>query len=984
MDVGLIILAPFILAILVPVIAERLPKKAVAWLLAGIVALFLLGVVVYVPRVQGGAAIAISIPWVPSLGLSFAIYLDSLSILFGLLVTGIGSLIVLFAGYYFDTSAEANRFYRLLFIFMGGMLGLIFSGNLLTLFIGWEITSVTSFFLISFNGRDPEARRSASQALIVTAGGGLALLLGLILLGTAGGSFELASLLSKGDLFREHPWYSAIAILLFIGCFTKSAQWPFHFWLPGAMTAPTPASAYLHSATMVKAGVYLLLRLSPIMADTALWEGALIGFGLITMLTGALLALRNTDLKACLAYSTVSQLGALVALIGLPHGEGLLAALIGVLGHALYKGALFLIAGTVDHATGTRDIRKLGDLRAEMPAVAWVTVIATLSMAGVPPLLGFVAKEGLVEAFLHGVTGPGGWAAVCVVGFSALLTVTMAIMLAWDVFFRRPLLTGAVDHHAESGGASPEGTAEGAAHSTFHAPGFGLVLAPGVLAALSLILPLGLVPLVGPLVGPYLGGAKLALWHGFNAAFLVSLIALSGGLAVFLTRSRWQAWAGPTLPRGQTVYQQAVRGVEWFADQLLRSQGGNIRYYLAAILGAVILLMATAGLTNHLGNFGPGILLTSSADLLQIVLLCLTIVATFFSILFRRHLVAALALGVSGYSVGGLFLLTPAPDVALVQFLVETIGTVLVMIMLGKISAQERQHVINNLWRQTRGGLLRDILISVLVGLGVGLFSLSALLNRPTRASITTWHLENTYTRLGISDVVAGIVTDFRGMDTVIEITVFGMAALGMLTLLSTPEPGRTVQFNAGRLLQQLRARGIIPQIETFAEKEAVDPGLQREIAALLEKRGGSPVATPLTRIGALFVLPAALLIAVAHLLYGGDAPGDGFTAGVVTGLGVALWYVVFGYNGAKRRLWWLHPQRLIGIGIGLAVLNAAAPLVFGEPFLTTTQFKGLDLPAGIHFASTTIFEFSIFLTVLGGSSIILETIAHPQEVEAL
>ncbi len=958
MELALVNAAPFALALIIPPLGIRLRKSLLGWGVAALLATLFAILYLHLPALNTDGVFTVSVPWVPALNLSLSLYLDNLSLVFALLITGMGSLVALYAAYYFEDTASLVRFYRLLLVFMGGMLGLVLSGNLFTLFIGWEITSIASFFLISFTGQDENARRGALQALIVTAGGGLALLLGLSLLGTAAGSFELSAILSRGDVLRSHPYYSAFAILIFIGCFSKSAQWPLHFWLPGAMTAPTPASAYLHSATMVKAGIYLLLRLYPVLGDTPLWETALIGVGLTTMLVGALLAIRQYDLKACLAYSTISQLGALVALIGLPHREGLLAAMLGILAHALYKAALFLIAGTIEHSTGTRDLRKLGGLYAQLKPLAIIAVIAGLSMAGLPPLFGFVAKESLLDAMLKASSPPG----IAIVTVSALLMVTMAAIFVWDVFFQ-PVTDHTPDH--------------------IHTPAAGLLIAPGLLVALSLVSGLLLNQVARPLLLPFVGDSGLKLWHGFNSPLLLSAVAIAGGLTVFTLRKQWRAWRWPVLPSGMAVYQRVIQTIEAFADVVLSSQNGKLRYYLGAIIGAVVLLMTTAGLT-HLSYSVRSIEFTSSVDLLRAVLLALTIGATFVSILFRRHLLAALSLGVAGYSVGGLFLLEPAPDVALVQFLVETLGTVLVIVMLGKISARERQQVIDNLWKQPRSGVIRDAALAALVGVGVGVFSLAAVLNRPTRDTITLWHIQNSEPLVGSTDIVAAIVTDFRGMDTVIEITVFGMAALGVLTLLSTPEPGRTIQFSAGRVLQSLRSRGLAAPASTAAEMEVVDPQFKREMEAFLAERSRSALSTPLTRVVATALLPFALLIALSHIAYGAGAPGDGFTAGVVSGLGVAVWYVVFGYDEAKRRLRWLHPVRLIGVGIGLAILNAAIPLLFGAPFLTTTQFKALWLPAGLHLTSTSFFETGIFLSVLGGSALILETIAHPQEVEAL
>jgi NADH:ubiquinone oxidoreductase subunit 5 (subunit L)/multisubunit Na+/H+ antiporter MnhA subunit len=961
MDIAIVNAAPFALALLIPTIGSRFTKTLLAWIMGIVVAVLFAAMLPHLATLAQSGPLTVVLPWVPQIGLSLSLYLDGLSLLFTLIVTGIGAIVVVYAGYYFEELKSLVRFYRLLFVFMGGMLGLILAGNLLTLFICWEITSVSSFFLISFNKAEPAARRGALQALIITAGGGLAMLVGLILLGTAGQSMELSQLLASGDVLREHPYYAAITILILVGCFSKSAQFPLHFWLPDAMTAPTPASAYLHSATMVKAGIYLLFRLYPVLGNTDLWQTTLMGVGLITMITGAFLALRQRDLKALLAYATISQLGALVALIGLPDGAGLQAALIGLLAHALYKATLFLVAGIIDHATGTRQLDKLGGLWRKMPAVAIIATGAAITMAGLPPTLGFVAKEGLLEAALH---GPASTLTLAIIVLSAAFNVTLAIILIWDVFVR-----------------PPQDQSAGHGHH-LHLPAAGMVAGPAILAALVVIAGLGLNIFVVPLLTPALGEVELHLFAGFNQPFLLSLLAIGGGVVLYLARQPLMAVINVPVPSGRQLYDGAVGLVEASANLVLRSQNGKIRYYLISIFICTILLMATGGL-SHIGNMQISIQFTSSADVLKAVLLTLSLGATLASILLKRHLLAALALGVAGYSVGGIFLLEPAPDVALVQFLVETLGTVLVITMLGRISLPERKQVIDKLWDQSRKGVIRDAVISIVIGVGVGVFTLAAVVNRPSRNTITQWHIDHAYDLLGADDIVAGIVTDFRGMDTVFEITVFGMAALGVLTLLSTPEPGKTWQFSAGRMLRLLRSRGMITDVETVAEREAKDPAIQREMAAL-QAQTVSHFATPLTRLVATIVLPFALLVALSHLLYGGGAPGDGFTAGVVSGLAIALWYVVFGYDEAKRRLTWLHPAQLIGVGVGLAVLNAALPLLFGKPFLFTTVLSDLHLPAGLHFSSTLVFETGIFLSVLGGSSVILETIAHPQEVETL
>jgi NADH:ubiquinone oxidoreductase subunit 5 (subunit L)/multisubunit Na+/H+ antiporter MnhA subunit len=925
---------------------KTLSKAVYGWLLAGLVSVLFAWMLTYLPTITNIGFIELHLPWVPKLGLSLSIYMDGLSLLFSLVILGIGAVIVVYAGYYFDGLAELARFYGLLMGFMGAMLALVLAGNVLTLFIAWELTSILSFLLISFYGTRIEARSGALQALIITGGGGLALLVGLVLMGTASGSMELSQIIVNSSL-RDHPWYSAFTLLILVGCFSKSAQFPFHFWLPGAMSAPTPASAYLHSATMVKAGIYLLLRLAPTLGDTTFWQTALMSIGLLTMLIGATFALRQRDLKAALAYSTISQLGALVALIGLPGEAGLEAALVGILAHALYKAALFLVVGAIDHSTGTRNLDELGGLARQLPGWALVAAMAGLSMAGLPPLLGFVAKESLLKAMLENPL------ALAIIMCSAAFTVTMALILVWDVFWGKR----EQPHH-------------------LHESSRGMLFAPAVLAGGSLLGGIQLQAFVAPLLTPMImHDLHLTLFAGWNTPLALSVVAIVGGVAIFAARNTWRAWTLPALPEGTQIYKSIVSGVEKIADQVLRTQNGKLRYYLIVILGSVAILQASAGL-GHL-NTNINFEFNSGTDILRALLLLLSLGATLASILYRKHLLAALALGLSGYCVGGLFLLEPAPDVALVQFMVETVGTVLLIVMLSRIDAGERERAMNLLWAQSRAGLARDIVIATVIGLGVGIFALSAVNHRQTLPqTIATWHIEHS-TDIGINDIVGAIVTDFRGMDTIIEITVFSVAALGVLTILAVP--ARKLHSPAGRLRVLRRFENAILRrgtvLEVVHEPEAVHED---------DKPLVTSFSTPLTRIMSRFMLPFAFLVALTQLLYGGDAPGDGFTAGVITGLGVTLFYVVFGYHESHERLRWLNPRWLIGGGLTLVIGNAIFPLLVGQSFLAHLSFDQIVLPANLHLSSTLVYETGIFLTVLGSISMIMESIAYPKEVELL
>lgn len=933
MRLSFVILIPFLLALVLPML--RLRSAALGWLSGAVMAvLFILGLL---PALTG-EVVTVSLPWIPQLGLTLSLYADGLALLFVLLITGIGAAVMFYAGFYFEDGIKAARFLTLLLAFTGSMLALVLAGNLLTLFIAWELTSITSFLLIGFYGKDVAARRGASQALMITGGGGLALLAGLLIMGSAAGSLELVDILASGDILRDHPWYSGFTLLILLGCFSKSAQFPLHFWLPGAMSAPTPASAFLHSATMVKAGIYLLARLTPVLGDTALWNTALTGVGLATLFIGAVLALRQRDLKGMLAYSTISQLGALVALIGLPHGEGLKAAFVGILAHGLYKCTLFLVVGAVDHATGTRDITKLGGLRLQLPGFAVVTAVAGLSMAGVPPLFGFIAKELLIEAAEFERL------ALVIVVISAALTVTLALRLFWDVFMRPPT-------HDQ--------------HLHFHALPRLMVGGPVLLTALSVVAGIGVVPLITPLVQPAVG-EPISLYlfppYGITLAFILSVIALTAGTAIFLARRWWLNVSLIALPSGSQVYAGVIRGVERLGDLLLFSQGGKIRYYLVAILTAVVILLAIA-LVQLLPFEAAPIVLTDASDVLKTVLLLLSLVATGASLVFERHLLAVLSLGIAGYAIGGIFLLEPAPDVALVQFLVETLATVLIILILARTSPEERQQAMANLWGQTRRGLLRDLAVAVALGGAMMLFALAAVNSRPTPNTIAAWHLENSL-QVGAKDVVASIVTDFRGTDTIIEITVFGMASLGVLTLLARPVPGKVI-----RLRHRRKSSG----------DDYTMPDTTPDMPVLYQSRFSDPI----TRLAALLVLPFSFIIALAHIAYAGVAPGDGFTAGVIIGLGVTLWFVVFGYQDTKARLRWLRPTPMIGAGLTIALANAALPVVFGREFLTFTQISAISI-ADIKLASSLMFEIGICLTVLGGISTIMESISHPREAEPL
>lgn len=947
MDILVLNAVPFFIALFlaIPEVRRWLPQTAQTLLTSGAMLILFAAFVGYFPYIEGNDTVIRSVEWMPELGINASFYLDGVSLLFALVITGIGAVIFFYSGYYFEDKDEQTRFNTMLMVFAGSMLGVVIAGNIITLFIMWELTSITSFLLISFKGdKDPNARFGGFQALVITGSGGLALLGGLVLLGVATGeqlgigfTTELSTILSNKHLV-DHDWYTAILILVLLGAFSKSAQFPFHFWLPGAMSAPTPASAYLHSATMVKAGIYLLLRLYPIMYQNDLWTNIILPVGFGTMVMAAFFSIKQRDLKGLLAYSTVSKLGAIVGLIGMPDQIGLKAALVGILAHALYKAALFLSVGTIDHAIGTRNIDKLGGLYKQLPLTTVVAIISAISMAGIPFFFGFVSKEVLIAAALD---GPLEILSVLAVAVGSIFTATAAYILIWDVFFRKPTEDVHIHHH-------------------LRAP---IDYGPFVLAAGSLTFGFLLQPFIIPLLDAALiKEFELKLFPGFHIEFFISTAIIVLGFVVFLLRDTWLPLFGDLPISGTKVFNYTLRQMDKVGDLALTLQNGWVRYYLLSMLGVVSVVVFASGMLADLTrpeNLIPddGLQFNDTAPL-EIVLLFTIVSSAIWSAVTRRHLIAALALGIMGYSVAGLFIVQQAPDVALVQFMVETLSTVLVVIIIGRASAAERKAVMRRLWTPGRGstnryGLMRDLVISVIIGFTVFVFAATALANRPSRETIAQWHLDNA-DLVKVQDVVSGILTDFRGMDTLLEIGVFTIAALGILALLSR---------------------------ERMTEKRHGAMGT----AELIRTAGAGKIvlSTPFTRMLALVVLPFSLLIAITSTLYGAYAPGDGFTGGVVAGLGVAAWYIVFGYQTAREQLTWFHPARLIVIGLSLAIFNAVWPLLIGSEFLSFHKLDAIHF-AGLSPSSTMVFEIAIGLTIFGSVGTMLEAITHPSEVENL
>jgi multicomponent K+:H+ antiporter subunit A len=939
-----------------PALNHRLTTVQAAWLvaLAPLTAfVILLG---RLPPVLAGTTLVWRQVWMPSLDMAAMLYLDGLGALFALLVSGIGTLVVIYTGYYFRGDAGAWRFLTYLLLFMATMLGLVLAGDVITLFVFWEGTSITSFLLIGYKTKDEEARRGAFKALFITGGGGIALLAGLVFVAVLAGGTDYPTILSRGDVLTTTPLYPVVLGLIAFGAFTKSAQTPAHIWLPAAMTAPTPASAYLHSATMVKAGVYLLARLHPALGDTELWFAVLTGFGLLTMLTGAYLGLKQNDLKALLAYSTVSQLGVMVMLVGAATSIAFKAVVVSILAHALYKGALFLIVGIVDHETGTRDLRRLGGLGRAMPFTLAVAAPAALSMAGLPPLFGFLAKETLLASVTHPQLPPpiAVFLTAATVAAGALLLAQAGLLLG-DVFFGRPR-----DPHIHG-----------------HEPPGGMLLAPAILTFLSLILgllpePLPLATFIATAATAAYGAAvkvSLALWAGVTVPFVLSVVAVSLGALIWwfrhpLRRRQQTLWPWFSFDE---VYEKVLQGLMAIARLSTRTQAGQLRRYLTIMLAALTVMMLLWGDLPR-----PAVLSVEPLDdltLLRVFTLVLATGAAAVSIVLVRDFFAILALSVSGLGVAVLMALEPAPDVALVQIVVDLLSVVLLTLALAIIPREQRRRAWELTYRQTRPGLLRDGLIAAAGGVAIAVLTLAALVSRPRPSVVTPYYEANAKPLAGASDIVGAIIVDFRGFDTLIEILVFSLGGLGVYALLR----------NAIRR-ERRQARAILAS--AVVENPSLAPGT-RELHDKTIMGIGGIRASPFVRLLAQILLPVMMVVAIIQMMYGHDQAGDGFTAGVIISLVIALWYVAFGYEETRRQLPWLQPFPLVGTALTLALGNGAvAAFVSGSFFgrVDYGQLLGLSLPRGFGFSSSFVFELAICLTVLGGVALMLTALGHPQD----
>ncbi|MBV1789388.1 monovalent cation/H+ antiporter subunit A [Marinobacterium sp. D7] len=903
-----------LLGTLVPLLTERAGRTSCAWATSLLPALSLLIVLFHAPAVLSGATLKSSLPWIPALDLELAFRLDGLALLFALLILGMGLLIILYARYYLSPKDSMGRFYSYLILFMTAMLGIVLSNNLIQLWVFWELTSISSFLLISFWSDKREARRGARMALTVTGAGGMALLAGILLIGNVVGSYDLDRVLASTIQIRNSGYYPAILILMLLGAFTKSAQFPFHFWLPHAMAAPTPVSAYLHSATMVKAGIFLMARFYPVLSGTDMWFLIVSLTGLITLLTGAYFALFKHDLKGLLAYSTISHLGLITLLLGMDTKLAAVAAIFHIINHATFKASLFMAAGIIDHESGSRDMRKLNGLWKYMPYTATLAMVAASAMAGVPLLNGFLSKEMFFSETLHQSTlGALSWLVPVLATCGGVFSVAYSLRFIHDVFFNGEPID---------------------LPRTPHEPPRYMKLPVEILVALCLLV--GVLP--GYVIGDLLNSASsaviqglvpeysLAIWHGFNLPLAMSTIAFIGGLVIYYNRKvLFQFQAQFPEADAKEVFEKLIQllmaGCRWLNDRL---ENGSLQRYLMLMLLFTVALIVTPMMTlNQPAGDRPQLPL-GGVEITGAALLILGALATV--IWHRKRMIALITLSIVGLIVSVTFARFSAPDLALTQLSVEVVTVILLMLALFFLPQRTPKE-------SSPHQMMRDLAISALVGGMIGTLCY-ALMTRPLH-SISDFFLANSKTGGGGTNVVNVILVDFRGFDTLGEITVLGIAALGIFKLIN-------------------RMRLFMPAGDERGRPWSNDryPVILATVSQLL--------------------LPLALLVSVYIFLRGHNMPGGGFIAGLITAVAIIQQYVANGVDFIKERLR-LNYQWLIGSGLLIATLTGIGSWAFGRPFLTS-WFGHFHLPlvGDFELASAMLFDLGVYLTVIGATLLIL------------
>ncbi|MBB6336344.1 multicomponent K+:H+ antiporter subunit A [Xanthomonas arboricola] len=899
---------PFVMAAATALL-WRTSRSITAWLAAAAPLGGLVILATLTPAVLRGEVIGSQYAWLPQIGLMFSLRLDGLAWMFALLVLGIGALVVMYAHYYLSARDSASRFFAYLMLFMGAMLGMVLSGNLLLLMVFWELTSISSFLLIGFWSHRKDAREGARMAFVLTAGGGLALLGGILMIGRIVGSFQLDAVLAAGDLIRASPLYPYALGLVLLGIFTKSAQFPFHFWLPHAMAAPTPVSAYLHSATMVKAGVFLLARLHPALAGTDLFFYTVTSIGAITLLLGAWHAIFQHDLKGVLAYSTISHLGLITMLFGLSTPMAVVAGVFHILNHAVFKASLFMAAGIIDHETGTRDMRKLGNLRRLMPVTSVLAITASLAMAGVPLLNGFLSKEMFFAVALE-TDAPQTMRVLASIAalLAGLLGVAYSLRFVHDTFF----------------GQGPRDL-----DTTPHEPPRWMRIPVDVLVLICVAV--GIVPAwtIAPvlragasaILGERLPDYSLALWHGWNWPLAMSIAGMVGGTLLYMAlRRTLDMYAIQNRSPGKALFNWNLRAL--FAGTVRMTDAvtnGNLqRMLMLLVLSAVVVALVPF----LQGGALPAWPAPTPLPLLGWTIWLLMIACALGSLfLYKQRLLAVLVLGGTGLAVSMTFVFLSAPDLALTQLLVEMVTLVLMLLAMNYLPER-------SLPEPARLRKLRDAGIAVVGGAGLAALAYT-LMTQPSHTvagELLQRALPEAYGR----NVVNVILVDFRGFDTFGEITVFAIAGLVVHAL------------------------------------------LRRSRMAPERSMPGPPIKLPVPADLAQIMFPLTLTVSLFLFLRGHNAPGGGFIAGLVLAVPLLMQYVIQGAASVESRFGFDY-IRLIGIGLLCALVSGAGALVFGMPFLSSGHLEiPLPLLGELELASALGFDVGVYLVVFGAAMLML------------
>ncbi|MCO8047682.1 monovalent cation/H+ antiporter subunit A [Acinetobacter towneri] len=865
--------------------------------------------------------------WLPQLGIDLSFRLDALGLLFSLLITGIGTLIFIYAYYYLSPQNSLSKLYVLLMLFMAAMLGISLSNNLILLLTFWELTSISSFLLVGYWSNYEAAQRGSRMALTITGMGGLAMLGGFVLLAQITGTYQIDQILMMTEQIQSHHLFVPTLLLILLGAFTKSAQFPFHFWLPNAMAAPTPVSAYLHSATMVKAGIFLLARLLPIFAGAALYHNLVTFIGLFTLCMAAFFAIFKEDLKGLLAYSTISHLGLIMCLLGIGSPLAVAAAIFHIINHATFKAALFMIAGIIDHESGTRDLRKLSGLWQLLPFTATLTMITAASMAGVPLTNGFLSKEMFFTELVANLSGPVLLVSAIVATLAGIFAVAYSIRLVHGVFFDGPIGKDVPNKEA-------------------HEPPFGM-RAPATLLAVLCIL-VGLMPalLVEHIVNSttrastqlsQFEGTHLAIWHGFNLPLLMSVIALLGGIIFYFSLAKGgkirEIDLDPHLGQfqGKLLFELFLKHLLQVSRKIKRkTENGSLQSYLVWIIAFTVFMVALPLFNQELTT---GTRELTHAPMIAIVLWLLLFSACWMMLWFHHERIKAVLIsGAVGLVVTMMFVGLSAPDLAQTQITVDVVTTVLLLMSLSLLPQLTP-------YESSRSRRWRDAFIAIGGGIGIGW--IAWLVMTRDHNSISWFFNQQSIPLGGGTNVVNVILVDFRGFDTFGEITVLGIAAIGTLCL-----------------MDGMRAHGTIMT------------------QGLTYRFNPSPL---MLRITASWILPIALVVSLYIFLRGHNLPGGGFIAGLITAMALIIQYIALGQDQTEQMLK-AKSGRLyeiwIGIGLSVAGLTGLAAWFWGRPFLTSAHiYVNPPLIGELHLASAALFDVGVYVTVVGAVMLMISVL---------